>query len=105
MRKVFLSVIFTLSLTISLSATVQTPPINASFTCNLTPAKCSEFLRLVSTGMGWTADSPLTKQQFVEKKVVNVLIQLGRQQKLFEASEAAKVTAETSYNSDFPDQP
>jgi len=86
-------------------STAQTPPVTATFTCNLSAPKCTEFLRLVSTGMGWTAESPLTRQQFVQRAVVNHLIRIGRQQQVFEASEAAKASSEATYNADFPDQP
>lgn len=77
-------------------STAQTPPIQVAFTCNQTGPKCTEFLRLVSTGLGWTAESGLTRLQFVQRETANRLIRLAIQQKKGEDAKTAIDAAEAA---------
>jgi len=86
-------------------STAQTPAIQISFTCNQTGPKCLEFLRLVSDGLGWTAESGLTRNQFVQREVANRLIRTAIQQKKGEDAKVAIDAAETAVKADFPEQP
>lgn len=97
MKKVILSLILLSLLSLGLYAevsTAQTPPIQVAFTCNQTGPKCAEFLRLVSDGLGWTAENGLTR-----------LVRLAIQQKKGEDAKTAINAAEAAVQADFPEQP
>lgn len=108
MKKILLTIALLSLLTVGLHAevsTMQTPVIQISFTCNQTAPKCTEFLRLVSNGLGWTAESGLTRNQFVQKETANRLIRIAVQQRKSEDAKTAIDAAEAAVQADFPEQP
>lgn len=84
---------------------VQTPPLQATFTCNLSGAKCAEFLRLVANGLGCPAGTNPERTACVATKTANHLTRIAIDQKKGEDSNAAINAAEATFRADFPDQP
>lgn len=86
------------------AATTQTATVSVSFSCTPGGAQCTEFLRLVSTNLGWNAGTGLTRMQFVQAQVLKHLRELGKQQMVDEFRKTAADTAETTFNATYPEQ-
>lgn len=81
-------------------AAAQAPTIGITFSCSPAGPACTEFLRLVSDGLGYQTGSRMT---FVQAQTLKRLYQIAKEQKRQEDVKAASVAAESTFNSAYPE--
>lgn len=101
MRKALSLALSLLFLTVATEA-AQAPTITITFSCSPGGAACTEFLRLVSDGLGYQSGSRMT---FVQNQTLKRLYQIAREQKKQEDSKTAAASAENTFNSSYPGEP
>lgn len=102
MRKLFTLLLFTGLLAADVPA-AQAPTIGITFSCTPAGAACTEFLRLVSDGMGYAGVG--TRMAFVQTQALKYLYRIGRDQKKGEDAKTATTGAESTYNAAYPEPP
>lgn len=81
-------------------AAAQAPTISVTFSCSPSGSACTEFLRLVSDGLGYQTGS---RMAFVQAQTLKRLYQIAKEQKRQEDVKAASVAAESTFNSAYPE--
>lgn len=102
MRIIFVLILLFAAFTFN-TAAAQAPTVTITFACSPSGAACTEFLRLTSEALGYPGSG--SRMTFVQTQVLKNLYKLAREQKKLEDGNAAKATAESSFNTAYPNEP
>lgn len=103
MRKLLSLALSLLFLTVATEA-AQAPTITITFSCSPGGAACTEFLRLVSNGLGYQGvNTNPARMAFVQSETLKRLYRIGKEQARQEGINAASVSAENTFNSSYPE--
>lgn len=101
MRRLILVLVMVVGMVGVAAPASQAPTVTVTFSCSPSGAACTEFLRLVSDGLGYQGVG--TRLNYVQAQVVKRLYQIAKEQKKQEDTKAASAAAENTFNTSYPE--